>query len=81
MIRYLLGLALLAGCASDRDLQANRGGSICPARYTLSCEVSPQNREIIASTCVCVRTNEVKSLLRQYPSGPMNGFRSRGRNR
>lgn len=82
MVKYLLGRPLLtAGCAADHGMQAHRDGSSCPARYTLACEVSPQNGFIIPSTCVCVQTSQVKSLVRSYPAGPMRGFRSRARNR
>lgn len=82
MVKYLLGLPLLmAGCATDHGMQAHRDGSSCPARYTLACEVSPQNGRIIPSSCECVQTSQVKSLVRSYPGGAMRGFRPRGRYR
>lgn len=71
---------LLAGCATSHSGQADQGSSACPARHTLSCDVSTQTGEIIPSSCSCVRTADINSLLQRSAFGQQRTFRSRNRN-
>ncbi len=76
----LMCTILLAGCATDFSGRAGQVSSICPARHTLSCDVSTQTGEIIPSSCSCVRTADINSLLQRSAFSQQRTFRSRNRN-
>ena len=82
MARHMLLLStiLLAGCAIDTSGRAEPVSSACPARYTLSCDVSTQTGETIPSSCSCVRTADINTLLQRSAFGQQRTFRSRNRN-
>jgi hypothetical protein len=82
MARYslLVYSILLAGCATDHSGKAGQASSVCPARHTLSCDVSTQTGETIPSSCSCVRTADINSLLQRSAFGQQRMFRSRNRN-
>jgi hypothetical protein len=76
----LMCTLLLAGCAIDHSARMDQVSSICPARHTLSCDVSTQTGEIIPTSCSCVRTADINSLLQRSAFGQQRTFRSRNRN-
>lgn len=81
MARFILLVCtlLLGGCATDQSVRGDQRSSVCAARHTLSCDVSTQTGEVIPSTCSCVRTADINSLLQRSAFGQQRSFRSRNR--